>query len=481
MLNALVSRRQMVLLVGLATLNPVAAVPTTAAPTLPEFTQLVEQHSTAVVNVSTSQSQPVYAATPDDDRQFPGLAGEAPSSGLLKHFFGQREFEEFDPESLGSGFIVSADGYVLTNNHVIEDADEIIVRLSDRREFAACLVGSDHHSDIALLKIESQTPLPAVKLMVPTHLKVGEWVLAIGSPFGFEHSVTAGIVSAKGRSLPSESYVPFIQTDVAINPGNSGGPLFNLDGEVVGVNSQIFSRTGGFMGLSFAIPIDVVMEVADQLRTNGHVSRGWLGVLIQDVSSALAESFGMKRPEGAVVAKVLDESPAERAGLRVGDVVVAFNRHYISRSSDLPPMVGRTAVNAQVPVDIVRGGKVHSLRVVVGELPEEKIAPLKRAPLGVMKTMIENVLGLVVADLTAEQRARFMLPKQGVLITGVEPGPAHQAGLRTGDVLLLLDGRQITDRGEFERLVAGLPVGRAISALVQRGRYPLFLALRRPQ
>lgn len=473
--------RQVVLLSGLAILGLIPPAPAAAARMLPEFTQLVEQHSAAVVNISTSQRRSMSASTPGGDRPLPGLADEAPSGDFLQHFFGEHEFDELAPESLGSGFIVSADGYVLTNHHVIENADEIIVRLSDRREFAARIIGADRRSDIALLRIESPTPLPVVKLMVPTNLKVGEWVLAIGSPFGFDHSVTAGIVSAKGRSLPRESYVPFIQTDVAINPGNSGGPLFNLDGEVVGVNSQIFSRTGGFMGVSFAIPIDVVMEVADQLRTKGHVSRGWLGVLIQDVSGALAESFGMEKPEGAIVAQVLDGSPADRAGLRVGDVVVAFNRTAIHRSADLPPMVGRTPVNAQVPVDIVRSGKVHSLRVVIGELPEEKTPPPSPVPLGAEKTVIENVLGLAVTDFTAEQRARYLLPKQGVLIADVQPGPGQQAGIRTGDILLLLDGAQVTNRAAFERLVAGLPAGKTISALVQRGHYPLFLALRRPQ
>lgn len=455
---------------------------TAAARDVPEFAELVERQSASVVNISTSQRRLASASVLEEkDAPFHDFSEDAPFNNFLRRFFGQGEGEEFSSESLGSGFIVSVDGYVLTNNHVIENADEIVVRLSDRREFEARLVGTDRRSDIALLKIESQTSLPAVKLMVPTHLKVGEWVLAIGSPFGFEHSVTAGIVSAQGRSLPRESYIPFIQTDVAINPGNSGGPLFNLDGEVVGVNSQIFSRTGGFMGLSFAIPIDVVMEVADQLRTSGRVSRGWLGVLIQDVSSGLAESFGMDKPEGALVAKVLSDSPAERAGLKVGDVVIAFNEHAIVRSSDLPPMVGRTPANARVPIMIVRGGKQQSFPVIVGELAEESGMWQEPAPPPARLRRSDSLLGLAVTDLTAQQRAHYLLPEHGVLVERVEPGPAREAGVHTGDILLLLDGVKVTDKNEFERLATGLPAGKAVSALVQRGRYPLFVALKRTQ
>ena len=472
---------QAILRLGLVAVAVLACTPAGAARELPEFTKLVDQQSTAVVNISTSRRRPLSAAVPDEGVRSPGLSEDAPFHDFPKRFFEEDEAEEFNTESLGSGFIISTDGDVLTNNHVIESADEIIVRLSDRREFKARVLGTDRPSDIALLKIDSPIPLPTVKLMAPTEPKVGEWVLAIGSPFGFEHSVTAGIVSAKGRSLPRESYVPFIQTDVAINPGNSGGPLFNLDGEVVGVNSQIFSRTGGFMGLSFAIPIDVVMEVAAQLRTHGHVSRGWLGVLIQDIGGELAESFGMAKPEGALIAKVLRDSPAERAGLRVGDVVVAFDEQAISRSSDLPPRVGRTPVNAQVPVKILRGGKLRSLLVVVGELPEAKSLWRKPAARSTEKTMPDHFLGLAVTDLTAEQRAHYGLAEHGVLIERVGPGPAYEAGMRSGDLLLLLDGVEVTNSGDLERLIADLPVGKAVAALVQRGRYPRFLPLKRPQ
>ena len=309
---------------------------------LPEFTELVEEASPAVVNISTRQNLPQREAAVQG--QMPDLEGLPP---MFREFF-ERNVPQMprgpggrqrDAQSLGSGFIISDDGYVLTNNHVVADADEIIVRLSDRSELEAKLIGADPRTDVALLKVEGKG-LPTVKLGKSQALKVGEWVLAIGSPFGFDHSVTAGIVSAKGRSLPNESYVPFIQTDVAINPGNSGGPLFNLDGEVVGINSQIFTRSGGFMGLSFAIPIDVAMDVANQLKSEGKVSRGWLGVVIQEVNKDLAESFGLDKPAGALVAQVLEEGPAAKGGLQVGDVILSLNGQPIIMSADLPHLVG---------------------------------------------------------------------------------------------------------------------------------------------
>ncbi|MFT6624533.1 MAG: serine protease Do, partial [Cycloclasticus sp.] len=301
----------------------VASFTNAMANNLPDFTALVEANSNAVVNISTTQKSPQLQSFLPPDFEIPE---NAPYGDLLKHFFGERGAipRQRDSHSLGSGFIISRDGFLLTNHHVVKDADEIIVRLQDRRELKATLVGSDERTDVALLKVEAND-LPVVKFGSSEALKVGEWVFAIGSPFGFDSSVTAGIVSAKGRSLPQENYVPFIQTDVAINPGNSGGPLFNLNGEVVGINSQIYSRSGGFMGLSFAIPIDVALNVSNQLKESGHVVRGWLGVRIQDVTRELAESFDMKKPHGALVAQVLPDSPAEKAGIKVGDVIVSFN------------------------------------------------------------------------------------------------------------------------------------------------------------
>ncbi|MGD2112551.1 MAG: Do family serine endopeptidase, partial [Gammaproteobacteria bacterium] len=313
---------------------------------LPSFTGLVKDASPAVVNISTSQKVRTGMPQLPEGFEIPDLPEDSPFGELFKYFFDHGDEGDpgfHDAKSLGSGFIISKDGYILTNYHVVNEADEVIVRLSDRRELKAEVIGEDKRSDIALVKIEAHD-LPVVKIGRSRDLEVGEWVLAIGSPFGFDLSATAGIVSAKGRSLPRENYVPFIQTDVAINPGNSGGPLFNQNGEVVGVNSQIYSRTGGYMGLSFAIPIEVAMDVVEQLKTKGHVSRGWLGVLIQDVTLDLAESFGMKKPRGALVAKVLPDSPAQAAGIKVGDVIVEFNNREVINSANLPPIVGSSQV-----------------------------------------------------------------------------------------------------------------------------------------
>ena len=448
-----------------------------AARSLPDFTELVENNRAAVVNISTTQRRTAPTERPRIPRGFeiPDLPEDSPFHEFFRRFFGEGEIEEFDAQSLGSGFIISPDGFIISNNHVVRNADEVIVRLSDRREYKARVVGTDEPSDVALLKIEAEG-LPAVRLGTGYELKVGEWVLAIGSPFGFDHSVTAGIVSAKGRSLPRENYVPFIQTDVAINPGNSGGPLFNLQGEVVGVNSQIFSRTGGFMGLSFAIPIDVAMDVAEQLRDKGRVSRGWLGVLIQDVTLELAESFGMAKPLGALVAKVLDGSPAERAGFEVGDILLSFDEHSIERSSDLPPIVGRTRVGREVPVEILRNGESVILHVTTDELPDDD--ELRVAAARAPEAMEANKLGLTVRDLSDEERASLDISDQGVLVSAVSDGPGKRAGIREGDLILMLNNEKILDGDHFMRLAAGLPEGKAISVLVQRDGSPIFLALK---
>jgi serine protease Do len=309
-------------------------------------------------------------------------------------------------------------------------------------------------------------------------LKVGEWVLAIGSPFGFDHSVTAGIVSAKGRSLPRENYVPFIQTDVAINPGNSGGPLFNLDGKVIGINSQIYSRTGGFMGLSFAIPINMAMNIVDQLKDSGHVSRGWLGVLIQDVTRELAESFGMDKPRGALIAKVLPNSPAEKHGFEVGDIVTKFNGHEITRSSNLPPVVGLTPVGKNVDVEILRNGKVKSLEIRIGELPEEE---QKISSADEVQESEDNRLNVVVADLTSEERQELDIKENGVVVTRIGSGPARKAGIRKGDVILMINNQDIKSADQFKAMVEGLPVGKSVPLLVQRRGGPVFLALKVPE
>lgn len=450
---------------------------------LPDFTEMVEQHSPAVVNIST-KSKRVAQTRFRREFKMPDLPKDSPFNDLFRHFFeGQpRGFGEGDdgvlaPKSLGSGFIISSDGYVVTNSHVVEKADEIIVSLSDRREFEAKVIGRDKQSDTAILKIEAKD-LPTVKIGKSSNLKVGEWVLAIGSPFGFDHSVTAGIVSAKGRSLPRENYVPFIQTDVAINPGNSGGPLFNLDGEVVGVNSQIYSRTGGFMGLSFAIPIEVAMNVADQLRTSGKVSRGWLGVLIQDVTRDLAESFGMDQPSGALVSRVLPDSPAEKAKLLPGDVIMKFNGKKLLNSSQLPPMVGTSKVNKPSKLSILRQGKVIEIDVIIGELPSEDEMAVKT---GNLDQASNKALGIKVKDLTEEQAKKSGLSSGGVVVYETGAGAGKSAGIRRGDIIQMIGGKKISSVKEFKQVVDGLKPGKSVAVLVQRRAGPVFLAMKVPQ
>lgn len=444
---------------------------------LPDFIELVQKNSPAVVNISTTQKvkHPQMRRFPGKPEQIP----EGPFGDLFKHFFGEEgsggESERFDAQSLGSGFIISEDGYVLTNNHVIKDAKEVIVRLSDRRELKADVVGFDERSDMALLKIEAKD-LPVVTIGKSDKLKVGEWVLAIGSPFGFDHSVTAGIVSAKGRNLPRENYVPFIQTDVAINPGNSGGPLFNLDGEVVGINSQIYSRTGGFMGLSFAIPIDMAMNVVEQLKSTGHVIRGWLGVLIQDVTRELAESFGMDKPKGALVAKVLPDSPAQKSGIQLGDVIVKFNGQEVSTSSGLPPLVGITPVGKSSPVEVIRNGKRMTLNVTIGELPEQE--EIKMSSSGEPEPSIDNKLNIIVSDLSKQQREEMDLEKRGVVVQEIKGGPAMRAGVRKGDIILMINNLEIENVSNFKGVVEKLPAGKSVPMLVQRRGGPVFLALK---
>ena len=447
---------------------------------LPDFTDLVEKAGPAVVNISTIQKKKKQSSMRRHMPEMPDMPEGGPFGDWFKHFFGE-EGEGFDaPErnaqSLGSGFIISKDGYILTNNHVIEDAEEIIVRLSDRRELNAELIGRDERSDMAVLKVKAKD-LPVVKLGSSKDLKVGEWVLAIGSPFGFDYSVTSGIVSAKGRALPRENYVPFIQTDVAINPGNSGGPLFNLDGEVVGINSQIYSRTGGYMGVSFAIPIDIAMIVVDQLKEKGKVDRGWLGVLIQDVTRELAESFDMDKPHGALVARVLPDSPAEAAGFNVGDVIIRFNNREIDHSSDLPPIVGITPIDIDVPVDLIREGKRKKLTVKIGALPDEE--EVKIAKSSSNGSTSSNRIGVVVDEINEMQRDRMELNGQGgVLVKDVKPGPAHDAAIRRGDVILMINNIDIKDPKHFAKVVDDLPKGKSIPVLVHRRGSPIFLAMK---
>lgn len=434
---------------------------------LPDFTPLVRENTPAVVNISTTQK----VTDQENDKARRSLQG--PDERSLKDYF-QQFFDDqlspraYDAQSLGSGFIITRDGYILTNAHVVEDARQIIVRLSDRREFDAQLVGTDARSDLAVLKIPARN-LPTVTIGKSSSLQVGEWVLAIGSPFGFEHSVTAGIISAKGRNLPTENYVPFIQTDVPINPGNSGGPLINLDGKVVGINSHIYTRTGGFMGLSFAIPIDLAMDVANQIRKNGRVVRGWLGVLIQDVSRELAKSSGMDRPEGALVSRVIPDSPAARAGLMTGDVIVQYDGREVFMSASLPPMVGRTRVGEPVPIKVIRAGQLRELRAIIAELPAEgRLAGTILQPTAPAKV---KRLGISVKVLGAEQAQASGMSTQGrgVMVTEVGEGPAQAAGIHRGDVITQFNRKRV-------RSIAGL---RAIVNALQAGQVSAPLQLRR--
>lgn len=443
-----------------------------AGASLPDFTELVKEYGEAVVNISTVKKAEIKQGIHEKNQ----IPEGAPLDDLFRHFFGERGrgFQPREKRSLGSGFIISSDGYVLTNHHVVKDADEIIVRLQDRREIEAELIGSDKRSDIALLKIDAKD-LPKVKIGSADDLEVGEWVLAIGSPFGFEHSVTAGIVSAKGRSLPSDNYVPFIQTDVAINPGNSGGPLFSMDGEVIGVNSQIYSQTGGFMGLSFAIPMEIAMGVVDQLKKQGHVSRGWLGVQVQDITRELAESFGMGRPRGALVARVIPGSPAEQAGFQQGDVIIKFNGKNIDTSSALPPLVGMTPVGSSVNTKIIRQGRNKTLRVEIGLLPDQNEAQLVT---GKSNAVSIDRLGLLVSNLTPEQREQFQVDKHGVLVQVVKTGSARNAGIHRGDVILRVNYKIVDNVSGLIEIVKDLKAKKSISVLVQRRGSPFYLAIK---
>ncbi len=441
---------------------------------LPEFTSLVKKTSSTVVNISAKRFR-------DNRSRQNDQLSEEEMPEFFRRFFreipGQRE--PTPAPSMGSGFIISSDGYILTNNHVVDNADEIIVALSDRRELLAEVVGKDELSDLALLKIDAED-LPTVEIGSSADLQVGEWVVAIGSPFGFEHSVTAGIVSAKGRSLPgmyNDNYVPYIQSDVAINPGNSGGPLFDLEGRVVGINSQILTRSGGFLGLSFAIPVDVAMEVVQQLKEKGSVSRGYLGVIIQGVNRDLAESFGMDRPEGALINKILPDGPAAKGGLQVGDVIVEFNGQPIDLSLDLPLVVGRTQAESEAELVVFRDGEKVKLTMKIGALPEREDRQRFRSS-GSEKTSW-NRLGIQVVDLKETDRSHQ--GNEGVLVQRITEGPAMKAGLLPGDVITILGRKAVHNREQFEDLVKDLPTNVAIPVLIVRDGMPSHRALKIPE
>lgn len=440
---------------------------------LPDFTVLVERNAPAVVNIravtTAATAGRLGSQVPDEEdipeffRRFFGPPGGGP---------GFR-----DRESGGSGFIISADGYILTNNHVVHGADDVMVTLTDRREFSAEVIGTDPETDIALLKVDA-SGLPTVRLGDSSALKPGQWVAAIGSPFSFDHSVTAGVVSATGRSVGggNQQYVPFIQTDVAINPGNSGGPLFNLAGEVVGINSQIFSGTGGYMGISFAIPIEVAQNVVEQLRTEGRVRRGLIGVSIQEVTREFANTLGLERPMGALVGSVLEGGAADKAGIRVGDVILEFNGQTIDSSADLPLAVGSTRPGSQADVDIFRDGKRRTITLTVGEAEAN---PEAISAQGARPTPASaNRLGMALQDLTSEQREQLGLEDdEGVLIARVTGGAAARAGLQRGDVVLRVGREEIGDVAAFNEAVEDVGAGDSVMLLIRRGEATSFIAL----
>jgi len=441
---------------------------------LPDFTRLVEEQGGAVVNISTTQAVR-RSALP----QVPGIEDEEVLEFFRRFVPRQQPGPAPRPESrsLGSGFIISADGYILTNAHVVEGADEINVKFTDKRELKAKVIGADRRSDIAVIKVDAGG-LPAVRFGDPAKLKVGEWVLAIGSPFGFENTVTAGIVSAKGRSLPQENFVPFIQTDVAINPGNSGGPLFNMRGEVVGINSQIYSRTGGFMGLSFAIPIDVALDVQRQLKEKGRVSRGRIGVVIQEVTRDLATSFGLDRARGALVNSVEKGSPADKAGVEATDIILSFDGKAVESSSDLPRIVGATRPGAHAVLEVWRKGAKRSLNVTVGELQEDRVASADKPRGQKPADGPANRLGIVVAEVSAEQKKDLRIAS-GLVVTDVRPDA--KADVRKGDILLTLVHKgqhtELKSVEQFNKLLAGLDKSAIITLQVRRGETTAFVTI----
>jgi serine protease Do len=433
---------------------------------LPEFTDLVKRLKPAVVNISTTQE--VQA-----NQVFPGPFGpDDPFGDFWKRFFGgQFPRGQLRQRSLGSGFIIDPDGLILTNNHVVENAQKIMVKLSDEREFKAKVVGRDPKTDIALISIRAEEKLPVTPLGDSDRLQVGEWVLAIGNPFGLDSTVTAGIVSAKGRHIGAGPYDSFIQTDASINPGNSGGPLINLQGEVVGINTAIFSQTGGNIGIGFATPINLAKEIVPELKSKGKVTRGWLGVSIQRVTPAIAESLGLDRPRGALVAGISKDGPADRAGIKIGDVIIEFDGKEVSEASDLPSLVARTAPEKQVRVTVARDKKEIPLTATIREMKEEQ---------AVASATEKGKLGLTVQQVTPRLAENLGLNRaQGVVITSVESGsPAEDAGLQRGDVILEIDRKPIHNLSDYRKVMTAITNAKSLLFLVRRGDSTMFLALK---
>ena len=440
---------------------------------LPDFSILAEEQGNKVVNISSIVERRVNQGNvPFQDERMqeffkrfgiPNFPGIPPQGG-----------DQPPQESVngtGSGFIIESNGYIITNAHVVAQADTVVVKLADKREFKAEILGMDRRTDVALLKIKAKN-LPKVDLGNPEKTKVGQWVAAIGSPFGLENTMTVGVVSAKGRALPQENFVPFIQTDVAINPGNSGGPLFNTEGEVIGINSQIYSRTGGYMGLSFAIPIDVAINVADQLKKNGKVIRGWLGVAIQEITEELSESFGLDNTSGALIAMVEKASPAEKGGIQPGDIILKFNNNFIASSSDLPKFVGTTKPFTKVPVEILRKGKKIKLALKVGEMPSEETVVASR------ESNINEVnrIGLSLKELNNDDRKKIN-GRNGLLVIKVE-GSASASGIRTGDIILAFNNSAVKSISSFNKKIRRVPNGKTIALLIYRSGNTIYIPVK---
>ena len=441
----------------------------TYASSYPDFTKIVEENMPAVVIVNATRSSNI--SQNNEFQNPPGMPEEF--NDLFKKFFDERQnTPKRGQPSSGSGFILSSDGYIMTNHHVVSGSDNISILTNDRTTYEAELIGSDKRSDLALLKIKARN-LPVVKIASMDNVKLGEWVLAIGSPFGFHQTVTAGIVSGKQRKLAGDNYVPYIQTDVAINPGNSGGPLFNLSGEVIGVNAQIYSRTGGFMGVSFAIPSDTVNDVYYQLKTKGKVSRGWLGVYIQEIDNKLAKSFGMSKPKGALVSKIIADSPAEKAKLQQGDVILKFNGVDIKKSTDLPLVVGQARVGESFKVQIIRNKMIMSIPITLEELPTED----KIASIDTKKFVVDSISGIAVKNLTPVEKNTFQV-KSGVVVTNIDESINNNYDLKQGDIITKINNKAINNVNDFAETLNSVRNNTYANLLVYRQSTPIFIALK---
>ncbi len=481
MMNTLASNRLLMLMAVVAIISVLATVkPAQAQTNLPDFTGLIDDVAPAVVNIETltfgTRQRNSQRGDEQQQQQPPPNQDDIPD--FFRRFFdprgeGFQQRGQPDRRSGGSGFIISEDGYIVTNHHVIDEADEILVRLEDRQEFYAELVGSDEASDIALLKIDADESLPVLGFGDSDSLRRGEWVIAIGSPFSFEQTVTAGIVSGKGRTNATQQYVPFIQTDVAINRGNSGGPLLNMQGQVIGINSWILSSSGGYIGLSFSIPSTVAQNTIDQLRDKGYVSRGLLGVGIEEVSREEAEAVGLDKPRGALVNRIEEGGAAEKAGIEIGDVIVEFDGREIAVFNDLPPLVGVTPPGSKVKIRLFRWGDEKIVTATITELTQDALAGLDS---GDNEAARSNQLGLDVDSIDDELRNRLDNPEGGVVITEVESDAAYRAGVRRGDVILMINNQEVGNIRDFRNIVEDLEPGKSVVLLVFRGGASTFRA-----